>query len=132
MISLAVPVQRAPSVVRAGYDRLTAPSESWTARELKPAAANGVSTEALPLAEHELPRTARYTIVTGNAPALDPDTAVAVRQVLAYWLLPRLYVPDLHAVRWVITYHEPSESLGVKVVREIGLGPDANLVEVAP
>jgi hypothetical protein len=50
---------------------------------------------------------------------------------MRYWLLPRRYSDDIHDVDWVITFHHPSESLGVPVRREVGLGPDANAVEVA-
>ena len=50
---------------------------------------------------------------------------------VAYWLLPRRYTTDLHDADWIVTIHASTERLDVAAEREIGLGPDANAVEVA-
>jgi hypothetical protein len=132
LAALAVAVDHAPGAIRRTWDGVTSRPPSWSDRELAPAAAHGISAEALALAAVRLPRAAQYAIVVGNVPPVDPDTAIGIEQLFPYWLLPRIHVAFGPGVRWVITYHEPSEALGRKVVREIGLGPDANLVQVAP
>ena len=88
-----------------------------------------LSTGALVRAAQAIPRDASYTVVVGRNPPRVGDPPV-VREVLRFWLYPRTYVKRISDAQWVIAYHESSESLGVRVAREIGLGPDANAVEV--
>ena len=76
-----------------------------------------------------IPRNATYSVAIGNGP--EPDI---VREGLApllwYALLPRRYTSDLSSAQFVITWDHPSETLGVPVKRETGVGPDGNVVEV--
>lgn len=82
------------------------------------------------LARESIPAGATVAVVVGPPSVLDPGVAAAVPGTMCDWLLPRRCVSEIASADWVITYHVPSESLPVKG-REIGLGPDANAVEVA-
>jgi hypothetical protein len=87
---------------------------------------------AIAKATRIIPRGALYSIATGDSPPPDPSFAEAVPGVFRYFLLPRRYTPDVHQARWIVTFHHPSETLGVPVAREIPLAQYANLVEVGP
>jgi hypothetical protein len=51
-------------------------------------------------------------------------------QLLWYALLPRRYTSDFQTAQYIVTWDHSSESLGVRVKRETGIGPDGNVVEV--
>jgi hypothetical protein len=121
-----------PHVVRSDDHALRAASSSLIERDSAPADGFGLRQVAT-AARHVLPPDALYTIVVGSVPSpVDSLTALAVYSIVPDSLLPRRYTPDLHTAEWVITLHASSESLGVKVRREIGLTPDSNAVQVAP
>jgi hypothetical protein len=82
------------------------------------------------LAAQTIPRNATYTVVVGQVPPLGGTYPNAIPPLFQDWLLPRRYTPTLADAQWAITYHEPSELLGVPYTRELGLGPDANAVEL--
>jgi hypothetical protein len=118
------------TVARTGWAWFTAHTNPAGLRELAPASSHGVSTQALELAAKTIPPDARYAIVVGQEPPFDPSVANAVPSIVQYWLLPRRYTLYVKDASWIVTYHAPSETLGVKVAQEIGLGPDANLIRV--
>ena len=113
-----------------GYDALTASSQSPTQRELAPVESFSMSPELFERARATLPPDAVYSVVVGDTPETQELWHEAIPPLLRYWLLPRRYTPDVRAADWVITFHAPSELLGVPIAREIGLGPDGNAVEV--
>jgi hypothetical protein len=85
---------------------------------------------ALAKARRIIPRDATFAVRVGYDPPVDSSIVEAIPGLFQYWLLPRRYTPDSHSAQWVVTFHHSSETLGVPIRREIGLGPDANLVEV--
>lgn len=114
---------------RIGYQHLSRPSRLTRDADLDPLAFYA-PTGALLAAQQTIPRGATYTIVVGNdPPGANPDY---VRILFKLWLVPRLYTERLSEAHWVIAYHHSSETLGVKYTKEIGLGPDVNVVEVTP
>jgi hypothetical protein len=117
----------AVTIARTGYRSLVAPGYSVEAGDLDPLA-YFASTQALVQARQAIPRDATYAVVVGDE--FSPSTRTAVGLAFRFWLLPRRYTTDRKHAQWVIAYHHPSETLGVKYVKEIGLAPDVNLVEV--
>jgi hypothetical protein len=83
--------------------------------------------EALVRARAIIPADATYAVVLGRDL---PPSARAAPIAFEFALLPRRYTRDLTRAQWIIAYHTPSEGLGVRYSREIGLGPDVNVVEV--
>jgi hypothetical protein len=77
-------------------------------------------------AEQVIPRDATYSLVVGGSPP------AAVREIFRFWLLPRRYTDQPAGAQWVIAYHKSSELLGVPYTKEIGIGPDVNVVQVKP
>ena len=119
-----------PTLLHTTYERLSAPGVSPAVRELAPAATHDVSPMALTLAAQTIPPGATYTVVVGKTPPVGSTTALAIPIIFQDRLLPRRYTPTLADAQWVVTYHQSSERLGVPYKREIGLGPDANAVEL--
>ena len=91
-----------------------------------------ISPSCLLAAARMIPVTAKFGVVVGDVPPTPDVLKMAVPRLFQYWLLPRPYAGEgnPHAARWIVTYHESSELLGVRVVRETGLCADANVVEV--
>jgi hypothetical protein len=127
VLAVAATLYRMPGRLQEDWRRITADSD-WTARELAPATAWGVSGEALLRARQTIPPDATVAVVVGQVPPLHSYAAYAVPEMVCDWLLPRRCVP-LERAEWVIAYHQPAETLGVRG-EEIGLGPDANAVRV--
>jgi len=88
-----------------------------------------VSPSCLLAAARTIPVTASYGIVVGDVPPTDDVVRRAAPRAFQYWLLPRLYALP-QAATWVITYHEPSELLGVSYTNETALCADANIVRI--
>jgi hypothetical protein len=122
---------RVVDTARSGWETLTTSAPSFEQRNLGAPPLGGIETMPMLLAPEILPPNATYTVVVGDVTPLAPYYHQGLPPLMQYWLLPRRYSPDIHAVDWVITFHQPSESLGVPVRKEHGLGPDANAVEVA-
>jgi hypothetical protein len=129
-VALSSALGQVSPVARTGWALLTAHTGPASGRELAPASSHGVSTQALELAAKTIPPDGHYAIVVGQQPPFDPSVANAVPSIVQYWLLPRRYTPNIKDASWILTYHAPSETLGLTVAQEIGLGPDANLVRV--
>ena len=88
-----------------------------------------VSPSCLHAAARTIPVTASYGVVVGDVPPTDDLVRQAVRRAFQYWLLPRLYA-GVQDATWVITFHEPSELLGVSYANETGLCADSNAVRI--
>ena len=116
------------NVVRAGREAFAERSDRVRDADLDPLASYA-STGALVLARQAIPPGATYAVVVGKAAHVeDPG---ATRAAFRFYLQPRRYTTRLADAQWIVTYHASSESLGLRYTREIGLGPDANLVQVA-
>ena len=129
VLALVAAAGEAPGIVRAAYNSVTSHGPSWNSGELGPSPAWETS-EEMTNATKVLPRNAVYTIVFGNLPPLMPIEQTGILPLFRYWLLPRRYTPNLRDAQWVITYHHPSETVGVPYKKEISLGPDANTFKV--
>jgi hypothetical protein len=115
-------------LARIGLANHRAPSRLVRDADLDPFASFG-PTQVVTAAQQVIPRNATYAIRVGQSP---PGAATAlVEDILRFWLLPRRYTTNLADAQWVIAYHHPSETLGVRYSAEIGLGPDANAVKVS-
>jgi hypothetical protein len=113
--------------VRAGYEGSTKPYRLVRDADLDPLASFAPNA-ALVAALQTIPRDATYSIVVGkDPPVADPRL---IRLIYHFWLLPRRYTTRPSAAQWVIAYHRPSESLGVRYTQEVGLGPFVNAVKV--
>jgi hypothetical protein len=128
-LSLYAAVSRTAAPIRADRAAVQARSAS-TPRDLVPAARFSL-VPLIEAARRVIPEDAVYTVVVGESPRVDALTAEAVQPMLSYGLAPRRYTPQLADADWVITYHQSSEALGVKVGREVGLDADGNAVRVA-
>jgi hypothetical protein len=117
----------AVAIVKTGYRSLVAPGYSVDAGDLDPLAFYA-STQALVRARELIPRDATYTVVVGND--VPSFLRAGVPLAFRFWLMPRRYTTQRKRAEWVIAYHHPSETLGVSYVKEIGLAPEVNLVEV--
>jgi hypothetical protein len=106
-----------------GARALDGPNPTVQAADLDPLAFYA-SPEALVRARSVIPPNATFSVVV---PGGNENGAILA---FKFALLPRVYTPDRHKAQWVIAYQVPSEGLGVRYSREIGLSPDANVVEV--
>jgi hypothetical protein len=112
---------------RVGYESSTKPFRLVRDADLDPLASFAPNA-GLVAALETIPPDATYSIVVGKTPPVaDPQL---IRLIYQFWLLPRRYTSRPGAARWVIAYHRPSESLGVRYTREVGLAPFVNAVEV--
>jgi len=128
VVELAAAAGNIRAVVRAGREGLDARSAILRDADLDPLAAYA-PTGALALAREAIPADATYTVVVGASPPVaDPG---AIRLAFRLWLQPRRYTRRVSEAQWIVTFHQSSEDLKVPYTREIGLGPDANLLEVA-
>src|SRR2546428_12891978 len=115
---------RAWETAQSGWQSLRSPTPSRTERELG-SVLNGRMNGALLKARRIMPRNATFAVRVGlDPPAVDGSVLDAITGLFRYWLLPRRFTPDSHAADWVVTFHHSSETLGVRIRREIGLGPD--------
>lgn len=80
--------------------------------------------EALVRARSVIPPNATFSVVV---PSGNENGAILA---FKFALLPRVYTKDPHRAQWVIAYQVPSEGLGVRYSREIGLSPEVNVVQV--
>jgi hypothetical protein len=122
---------RVRETLDAGREAISWSMPARADRELGSPPFGGMETEPLLRARSLIPPGATYAVVVGDVTPLPQYLHDGLPVLFEYWLLPRKQSPDVHGVDWVITFHQPSESLGVPIRREIGLGPDANAVEVA-
>jgi hypothetical protein len=109
---------------------LTGPGPTRTQRELG-AVIDGRLVQPMLELRRVIPREATFAVRVGLEPPVDSSLLEAIPPLLKYWLLPRRYTDDAHAADWVITFHHPSDTLGVTIRRDIALGPDVHAVEVA-
>jgi hypothetical protein len=114
------------SYARIGYRNVRDPTPKPRDADLDPLSSY-ISTGTIVLARETIPPDATYTVVVGNTKLDDPGV---VGVMLRLWLAPRRYTDRLASAQWVVAYHESSEALGVPYTREVGLGPDANAVEL--
>jgi hypothetical protein len=126
--ALVVAVLHVPGAVRSLIH--PPPARSLVERELVVAYNISVRPEVLLGAEKAIPRNATYAIAVGNSPPVASFQVSGIPSLLEYWLLPRKWTPDLHKADWIVSYNHPSETLGVRVKREIPLVPAVNVVEV--
>jgi hypothetical protein len=127
-VALLTCARPASQAVRVGLDSLRAPARSLSERELL-ARPDAIPETYLLLAREQLPPDALFSIAVGDE--LSELEELMVVRFLPYWLAPRRYTPDLTAADWILTFRRSSETLGVPVADEIGLGPDGNAVRVA-
>jgi hypothetical protein len=81
---------------------------------------------ALTAAREVIPAGATYAVVVGDTPPTTATQKLAIPLLFQYWLLPRRSTADPRDAQWVIAYDHPSETLGVRVAREVGLAPGVN------
>ena len=115
---------------QSGYQSLASPTPSRSDRELGDALGGSLN-GALLASRRVIPRNATFSVRVGLTPPADGSILEAIPGLFRYWLLPRRYTDDAHAVKWVITFNHPAETLGVSVRKVIPLGPGVNVVEVA-
>src|SRR5262249_51256319 len=128
-LALAAAAYRVPGVVRTAYGAVSAPGKSTQARDL--GFVFGWQSELVAIrAAALLPRDSIYTIVAGDPPPPKLYESEGIVPFLRYWLLPRRYTPNLAQAEWVITYHHPSETVGVPYRKEIGLADYVNAFRV--
>jgi hypothetical protein len=130
VIALVSVRTRTVETIQSGLETVRASTPSRTDREFGHSPLGGIERGPMMLARRLLPENATYTVVVGDVTPLPPQMHEGLPPLVRYWLLPRRYSDDIHRVQWVITFHYSTEQLGVPVRREIGLGPDANAVEV--
>ncbi len=106
-----------------GARAIDGPDHTVQASDLDPLAFYATP-EALVRARSVIPRDATFSVVV---PGGNENGAILA---FKFALLPRVYTPDRHRAQWVIAYEVPSEGLGVRYSREVGLSPDVNAVEV--
>jgi hypothetical protein len=116
-------------VVRAGREGFDERSSRVRDADLDPLS-YFASTEALTRAQQAIPAGDSFAVVIGKNPPLDDPGSV--RDVFRFWLQPRRYTTRLSEAQWIVVYHASSEDLKVHYTKELGLGPQANLVRVAP
>ena len=116
---------RVAHLTRRGIEALSAPGISVQAADLDPLAFYA-SPQALARAREVIPAHATYSVAV---PGKNQGGAILA---FRFALLPRVYTPDRRRAQWVIAYEVPSEGVGVRYSREIGLSPEANVVEVKP
>jgi hypothetical protein len=128
--ALVVVVPHVRGAARSLRDR--PPARSLAERELVVAYNISVPPEVLLGAARVIPRNATYAIAVGNSPPVASFQVSGIPSLLEYWLLPRRWTADLRKAAWIVSYNHPSETLGVRVKREIPLAPTVNAVEVGP
>jgi hypothetical protein len=128
-IALATATYRLPGFVRSAYDAITAPQGVAEARDLG-FVFGWQSRLAATRAAKLLPRDATYTVVTGDVPPPKVYESEGIVPFLRYWLLPRRYTPDPAQAEWVITYHHPSETVGLPYEKEHNLADYVNAFRV--
>ena len=109
---------------------LGGPGPTRTQRELG-AVIDGRLEQPMLALRRVIPRDAIFAVRVGLEPPVDSSLLDAIPPLFRYWLLPRRYTDDAHAADWVITFHHPSDTLGVTIRRDVALGPDVHAVEVA-
>jgi hypothetical protein len=129
--ALGAAAERLPSAVHGAYHQATEPRGSALRRDLEPTYYPQrylfpFVTGALSL----IPRDATYSVAVGDGPDIPGIVHDGLAQMLWYALLPRRYTSDFQSAQYIVTWDHPSESLGVRVKRETGIGPDGNVVEV--
>ncbi len=129
--ALAGALDQLPSLVRQSHAYLVGPTYSLERSDEDPLQ-YFASTFALKVAKATIPNGAIYTVVVGNDPPLEDADPVAIQPIFQFWLLPDRYTPSLRAAGWVIAYHHAVATIGVRVRREVSLGPDGVLLQVAP
>jgi hypothetical protein len=134
-VALGGALYRVPALVRISHQSLKQPDVSLEQADLDPLQ-YFVSIGALVSAENTIPRGQTWTIVVGNDPPLGTspaqivDLKTAIPPIFRMWLLPLRYTPKLHQAQWVIVYHHPSNTLGIRYSKQIYLSWDANLLKV--
>jgi hypothetical protein len=129
--ALGAAAERLPSAVQDAYRHTTQPRGSALQRDLEPTYSPqrylfSLATGAMSL----IPRNATYSVALGDGPDIPDIVRDGLVQLLWYALLPRRYTSDFQSAQYIITWDHPSESLGVRVKRETGVGSDGNVVEV--
>src|SRR3954454_9447840 len=104
-MSLAAGFSSTPERVRDAWSRVHQRAAPRVERRLAPGLEHDVSEQALRSAAALIPRHARFAVVVGDDPPLDPAVQAAARVFLRTWLLPRVYVPRPQDADWVVTYH---------------------------
>ena len=128
-VSLVAALRPVPALVREIADPPPAEAEGWDRPELYPGDV-GIPAVVVERAEEIIPRDGLYAIAIGDQLPV-ASGGIGVYQALNYFLLPRRWTFDVAAAEWIITWGHSAELLGVPVVREIGVAPGVNIVEVA-
>jgi hypothetical protein len=126
MVEIVVAVGPTDTVARIGYRSFRTPTPLVRDADLDPLALFVPKTGALVHARETIPVDATYAVVTGAS----TSNSGILKLVFRLWLMPRRYVRNPAAAKWVIAYERSSESLGVPYTQEIGLAPDVNVVKV--
>ena len=121
-----------PVIARYGWAHAQAHRNPPTQRELAAVVYSQAPSSTFLDAARLIPRNAVYSIVVGEDPPNPTGFKVAMRFLLQYWLLPRRFTRNIHKAQWVISWHHPSETLGIHYSEEIGIGDYSNVLKVVP
>jgi hypothetical protein len=132
-LALIAAASQSPAIARAGWSNLTGHSQSTINRQLAAVVYSQAPSSTFLAAARIIPRNAVYAVVVGEEPPNPTsDFKFAIPTLFQYWLLPRHYTRDIHKAQWVISWHHPSETLGVRYSEELGIGDYSNIVKVIP
>jgi hypothetical protein len=132
-LALIAAASQAPKIARDGWTNLTAHTASTTDRQLAAVVYSQAPNSTFLTAAKIIPLNATYAVVYGQLPPNPTsDFKFAIPTLFQYWLLPRHYTRDIHKAQWVISWHHPSETLGVRYSEELPIGDDSNIVKVIP
>jgi hypothetical protein len=126
VLAVIAACSRVPETARHGWTSITAPVASVQNRELA-AVIYAQDPDMFLKAARIIPPGATYSVVVGNSPPTSSAFHEAIPLLFQYWLLPRLYTPDIHKASWVISYSHSSETLGIPYSEEINISPTANV-----
>jgi len=130
LVSLALPIRWA---AQSGWDAVHAlarPAPPAAERDVG-SALGGLLNGPLLTAARTIPRDATFSVRVSFDPPIPPAYTEAAIGLFRYWLLPRRFTDDAHAADWIITFHHPTSTLGVRIARIVRLGRYTDAVEVA-
>lgn len=131
LAALLIAAPQAPDLLASLRDDLKSVGSTTAAeRELSPAVSADLPEAVLTGAATTIPERASFYVVVGDNLELSPTTRASIVGLLRYWLLPRRFVTRA-AAEWVIAYGASTETLGVRLGRQVEVHPGVVVVEVA-
>lgn len=132
-VAFAAALVHLPSALRSiDHDRTTLAALAPVDRPLVGAFSTDIDRGFLHAAKATIPSEATYAVVTGTGVQVSsPTTIAAVPSYFAYWLAPRVQVPDPHRAQWVVSYGGDLAALGLRFARTVQVSPGLVLAEVA-